>query len=120
MTQLNQQPFDPARAALMALPGAEGALHRLCAIWDPERIGMWLQAEHTMQTEVQDLAVAMGNMLAGALWGFALNTSEPREAGKHVTKVFEAALQKKVNTFNTKSPGGVYMPTSEDVVRGGV
>lgn len=101
-------------------PGAEGAMWRLVRHWNPTGVSAWLAAEALAGTRETQLAAAMGNVMAGAAWGYANEMSDVRQAllGPHgVVPYFQHSLQAKVDRHRLRqSPGGIFLPDTDGVL----
>lgn len=95
-------------------PGVEGVIWRLVKHWNPDNLEAWLKDEQLRCTDVDDLARALGEVMAGATMGYAVNTLDPCGAvigPKGVVQAFQHSLQAKVNRHSTNvTPGGVFLP----------
>lgn len=105
----------PDVAAMRADPGANGVLARLAVEWNPDAIGDWLREEHQRGTPPAFLTRALGNLMAAAAWGLAMQTSSPLEAGKDIQKAFEAAMANKANRHSAQQAGGVFLPSAAEI-----
>lgn len=99
---------------LCTKPGVEGVLWRLVKQWNPDDIEAWLKGEQVRATDVHDLSRALGELLASVIMGYAVNTTDPRDAvsgPRGVLAHLNRSLQAKVNRHREhKSPGGVFLP----------
>lgn len=102
-------------------PGVEGVIWRLVKHWNPDGLEAWLKDEQLRGTDVDDLARALGEVMAGATMGYAVNTLDPQNAvvgPRGVVQAFQRSLQAKVNRHNTHmSPGGVFLPPEGGMVQ---
>lgn len=106
---------------LGTMPGVEGVMWRLVKHWNPDDIEAWLKEEQARGTDVNDLSRAIGEVMAGVIMGYAVNTTDPRDAvagPKGVVACFNRSLQAKVNRHREhKTPGGVFLPPEGGLVQ---
>jgi hypothetical protein len=102
-------------------PGTEGALWRLVKHWNPDGIGTWAAAEQMAGTPAMELGRCVSNLCATAIFGLGTQMDNPREAilGRNgMVPMFQAALQAKISRHvQSKSPGGVILPSADEVKR---
>lgn len=102
-------------------PGFEGTFWRLVKHWNPDNIEAWLKEEQLRATDVDELSRALGEMLAGAAMGYAVNTTDPRAAiagQKGVVAYLNSSLQAKINRYRErKTAGGVFLPPEGGLVQ---
>lgn len=93
-------------------PGVEGCTWRLVKHWNPDGVGDWITGEMNRQTPTQYTAVAMGSLMAAAVFGFGNCTSHFEESvmgPQGVVHHFNEQLKAKMNR-RVRTDGGVILP----------
>lgn len=65
-------PLEEA-AAFANLPGRNGAIARLTKHWDPSGVDLWLATELARGTRPTDIAAALGEVMAAAVYAAMSN-----------------------------------------------
>jgi hypothetical protein len=108
---------DEEIKAKAAGPGGHGALARLLLTLPINNMDGWLNGEIIRGTDPYDIARALAEYCAAALFGLAARASEPEKVmngtARHdgLTTLLRNSLIKKMDRhLNRVTPGGVFLP----------
>src|SRR4051812_20448764 len=91
----------PDLETLGNLPGLEGVIWRLVGKWNVDHIRDWMQEEAVRGTSIEEMQIALGNVLATAVFAFSVNVD--KDVGG-VVGPFAHALKAKEDRREGKGP----------------
>jgi hypothetical protein len=117
---MNNAPNPQPDMTMMAQGNdANAVLARLAIAWDIDQVRHWMQDEQGRGTPAPLLTRALGNLMAGAAWGVAMNTSNPMDAGKDIRDAFEQAMANKASRLTQGAKPLIFRPTAAEIANEG-
>lgn len=93
------------------MPGTEGSMWRLVRQWSPNGVPVWLEGEIRLGTPPMSAIRAMAEVTAGAVFGFAINMSDPPRVMWEVQDYVRNSLAQKMHRqVHKRTPSGVFLP----------